>query len=99
MKEGVFVQNTDIQATLSNNGRYTVFSAGNRTIRFQSPYSLEHYTEVKEWDDGYLVVMAKYKHNKELEEEYIDLVPILKNLYIDVKSFLAPIKKVRVLHD
>ena len=44
---------------------------------FIAPYSLEYYTEVKEWDKGYLVIMAKYKHNKELEEEYIDLVPIL----------------------
>ena len=44
---------------------------------FIAPYFLEYYTEVKEWDKGYLVIRAKYKHNKELEEEYIDLVPIL----------------------
>ena len=31
--------------------------------------------DIKEWDNGYLVVMAKYKHNKKPEEEYIDLVP------------------------
>lgn len=29
---------------------------------------LEKYTKVKEWDNGYLVVMAKYKHNKQEEE-------------------------------
>ena len=54
------------------------FAFGNHVIRFAAPYSLEHYTEVKEWDNGYLVVMAKYKQNAEPEEEYIDLVPILR---------------------
>ena len=29
-------------------------------------------------------------------EEYIDLVPILQNLYIDPDPFLAPIKSVEV---
>lgn len=29
-------------------------------------------------------------------EEYIDLVPILENLYIDPDWFLAPIKNVEV---
>ena len=65
-------------------------------IRFAAPYSLERYTAVKEWNDGYLVVMAKYKHNEKPEEEYIDLVPILKNLYFDVDEFLNQIKGVKV---
>ena len=65
-------------------------------IRFIAPYSLERYTAVKEWDKGYLVVMAKYKHNEKPEEEYIDLVPILQNLYFDVDKFLNPIKGVEV---
>ena len=39
--------------------------------------------------------MAKYEGCKE-EEEYIDLVPILQNLYFDVDDFLKPIKKVRI---
>ena len=81
-------------ATLSNENNYTVFKYGNHVIRFAAPYSLEHYTEVKEWDKGYLVVMAKYKHNKKPEEEYIDLVPILQNFNAD--EFLEPIKGVRV---
>ena len=51
---------------------------------------------MKEWDNGYLVVMAKYKDNDKLEEEYIDLVPILQNLYLDVDKFLNPIKAVEV---
>ena len=59
-------------------------------------YSLEHYSAVKKWENGYLVVMAKYRHNKTDEEEYIDLVPILENLYIDADNFLKQIKEVRI---
>ena len=85
-------------AYLSNSGYFTVFSFGERTIRFRAPYSLESYTEVKEWDKGYLVVMAKYRHLKEAEEEYIDLIPILEDLFIDVNAFLDPIKEVVILN-
>lgn len=59
---------------------------------------MEYFTSVKEWDHGYLVVLAKYRHNQEPEEEYIDLIPILNNLYIDPANFLEPIKEVGVLH-
>lgn len=40
--------------------------------------------------------MAKYKHSVELVEVYIDLIPILENLYFDVDKFLKPIKGVEV---
>ena len=43
--------------------------------------------------------MAKYKHSDKEEEEYIDLVPVLENLYFDSEVFLAPIMKVRVEND
>ena len=33
------------------------------------------------------MVMAKYSHREESEEEYIDLVPILENLYIQPEDF------------
>ena len=85
-------------AVLSNQKNFTIFKYGNRIIRFKAPYSLEKYTEVKEWDHGYLVVMAKYKHNEESEEEYIDLIPILKNLYISPEEFLKEIK-VKIKND
>ena len=55
-------------AFLSNKDGFTVFKYGNYVIRFKAPYSLEKYMEVKQWDDGYLVVMAKYHHNQEMEE-------------------------------
>lgn len=83
-------------ATIRNEKNYTVFQFESYVIRFVAPYSLERYTAVKEWDNGYLVVMAKYKHNDKPEEEYIDLIPILKNLYFDVDEFLKPIKGVEV---
>ena len=83
-------------ATLSNEKNYTVFQFGNHVIRFIAPYSLERYTDIKEWDDGYLVVMAKYRHAPQPEEEYIDLIPILNNLYIDADAFLKPIRKVEL---
>ncbi|MDO5551585.1 MAG: hypothetical protein Q4F76_10465, partial [Lachnospiraceae bacterium] len=57
------------EAYLSNSGNYTVFQFRDQIIRFLAPYSLEKYKEVKEWDRGYLVVTAKYKHNEVEEEE------------------------------
>ena len=84
------------EAILSNAEGYTAFSFGGYHIRFKAPYSLERYVDVVKWDDGYLVVLAKYAHNDEPEEEYIDLKPILDGLYIDSAAFLKPIKSVRI---
>lgn len=86
------------EAILSSGGGYTAFSYGGYHIRFRAPYSLERYVDVVQWDDGYLVVMAKYSHNSDPEEEYIDLKPILKGLYIDSDAFLKPIKSVRIAY-
>ncbi len=86
-------------AYLSSDKNYTVFRAGNKRLKFLAPYSLQYYTQVKEWDNGYIVVMAKYEHEENPIEEYIDLVPILKNLCIDVKSFLNSISNVKVQYD
>ena len=87
------------EAILSSKDEYTIFKYDRYVIRFRAPYSLEKYTQVKEWNNGYLVVMAKYFHNHSDEEEYIDLIPILENLYYDANEFLAPIKKVRIQYD
>lgn len=86
------------EATLSNADGFTTFNFGVYNIRFKAPYSLERYTDVVKWDNGYLVVMAKYRHNSEPEEEYIDLKPILVGLYIDCDAFLKPIKNVRIAY-
>lgn len=87
------------EAILSSENEYTIFEYDKYIIRFRAPYSLERYTQVKVWDHGYLVVMAKYSHNQNDEEEYIDLIPILENLYFNAQEFLAPIKKVRIQYD
>ena len=80
-------------AILSNDENFTIFEYNKRIIRFVSSSKLERYTQVLEWDHGYLVVMAKYKNIGEVEE-YIDLVPILQRLHYDPEAFLEPIKEV-----
>lgn len=82
-------------AMLSNQNEYTIFEYDNQTIRFMTSPRLEKYTKILEWDKGYLVVMAKYQGLEE-KEEYIDLIPILQNLYYDADDFLKPIKEVRI---
>ncbi len=83
----------DGEAFLSNEGNYTVFSYGKMAIRFKTSAKLEKYTNILNWDNGYLEVMAKYRGVGEVED-YIDLIPILKNLYMDAGAFLKSIKKV-----
>lgn len=89
---------TSSHATLSNRGRYTIFSSGDEELTIIAPHSLLHYESVVEWDHGYLVVMARYACDEEPVEEYIDLVPVLKNLFMDPDGFLDPIEFVEVLH-
>lgn len=74
----------------------TPFSRAGLAIRFSAPYSLLRYLRVKEWDRGYLVVDAEYAHSPEPVEEYIDLVPILEDLYIDPADYLSRIREVVV---
>lgn len=83
------------EAILSNDREFTSFIFNGHNIRFRTSSRLERYTKILEWDYGYIVVMAKYEGHEE-EEEYIDLVPILENLYFDVDKFLSPIQKVRI---
>ena len=90
---------SDGTALLSNNGDFTTFTFGDTCIRFKAPYSLEKYLNVTEWDNGYIVVNTIYAHSSEPIEEYIDLIPILNDLYMDPDDFLAPIKNVKVLND
>jgi hypothetical protein len=82
-------------AYLSNVGEYTFFSFRDRTIKFLTSKNLEKYTSVVEWDHGYLVVMSR-NYGKEECEDYIDLIPILRNLYMNVDDFLNDIKGVEI---
>ena len=83
------------EAILSSDGMFTSFTYDGHKIRFRTSSRLERYTKIVEWDNGYIVVMAKYENHEE-EEEYIDLVPILENLYFDADEFLKPIQNVRI---
>ena len=91
-------QSLSNEAIIGNADGFTAFRFGGYNIRFKAPYRLERYVDVVKWDDGYLVVLAKYSHSESPEEEYIDLRPILEGLYIDSDSFLKPIKSVRVAY-
>lgn len=56
-------------AYLSSQGRYTLFTFGDTTLKIIAPYSLEKYSKIVEWDNGYIVVMAKYsciRYNKSI---------------------------------
>ena len=86
------------QAILSNKGDMTSFKFGNYNIRFRTPSCLQRYTEVKEWDNGYIDVTTDYE-GIGFTEVYIDLLPILENLYIDPQTFLKPIKSVKIEYD
>lgn len=85
-------------AYLSNYGGMTSFRYGGQNIRFRTSDNLERYTSIKEWDYGYLVVTAKYSTMGEVED-YIDLLPILRNLRIESDKFLKPIKNVEINYD
>ena len=84
-------------AYLSHRGGYSSFSFGGDVIRFATPPCLLRYIQVKKWEDGYIEVDADYGHGA--EEDYIDLLPILKNLYYDAEEFLRPIRKVEVRYE
>ena len=86
---------TATQAVLSNQGDITSFRYADYNIRFLTPSILKKYVDVKSWDDGYIVVMADYE-GMGITEEYIDLVPILKNLYIKPETFLKNIQTVKI---
>lgn len=79
-------------ASLSVDGPLSCFEFGDSRIRFRTSDHLRRYVSVKQWDNGYIVVDADYDGKN--VEEYIDLVPILRNLYRDPETFCAPIKEV-----
>ena len=82
-------------AYLSNYDDYTTFEYRNRVITFLTGNRLNRYIRVKKWSKGYLVVDCENR-DKSVEEDYIDLVPILKNLYMDPEVFLRDIKEVKI---
>lgn len=83
-------------AILSSFDKYTTFSFAGKKLTFRTCNNLERYTKIILWDNGYIEVMAKYKHENQEIEEYIDLIPVLEGLYMDKEKFLSPIKEVKI---
>ena len=81
-------------AALASEKNYTLFSFRDKTLKFRAPRGLRRYLRVNKWNAGYIEVETEYEDG--VEEEYIDLGPILRDLFIDSASFLSPIKKVEV---
>lgn len=73
-------------AYLYNKGGYTYFNIGKEVIKFATSENLIRYVNVKEYDDGYIVVDAEYKNQKtgesKIMEEYIDMTFIMSDLGI-----------------
>ena len=85
-------------AYLSAENGYAFFQYLDQTIMFLIGTSIQKFVRVKEWDDGYIVVDEETKDQHQ-RESYIDLRPILGNLYMNGDDFLKPIKKVEVKQD
>ena len=83
-------------AYISNDGDVISFSFGEKIIRFRGPYSLVRFDKVKVWDNGYIVLDAYYNHSDKPIEEYIDLIPIIEDLYISPTEFLGGIESLEV---
>ena len=96
-EKSIPVAKGDGVAILSHKGDFSSFSFGGDIIRFVTPRSLRRYIRVKKWEDGYLEVDADYGHGA--EEDYIDLLPILQNLYYNARDFLGPIQRVEVKYE
>lgn len=84
-------------AKICVDGKYSVFTFRDKSIKFRTSTKLKKYLRVKEWDNGYLVVDVDYSSLGETEE-YIDIKSILNDLYIDEQKFLKPIKGVVIDH-
>lgn len=79
----------EAEAILTSSGNFTLFSFCGRITSFRTSSRLEKYTKILQWDNGYLVVMAKYQGCAE-EEEYIDIKYIYESLGLDAeKNFSA----------
>ncbi len=85
-------------AVLTTDGQYTKFMFRERTITFLHSKDLVRYLDVKEWDNGYLVVDCLGRVKGEYED-YIDMTYILGLLYINPQQFLSEIEGVRIEHE
>lgn len=84
-------------AYLSCEGKYTSFRIGTYTLKFRTSDRLVRYVSVKEWDPEYGYIVVDVQHESMgVVEDYIDLLPMMDNLFLDPKKMLMPIKRVEV---
>ena len=73
-----------MKAYLYNRGRYTFFKVNNTVVKFETSPYLIRYNDIKEYDNGYIVVHAIYSNRNRngsyIEEDYIDMNYILKDI-------------------
>lgn len=84
-------------AYLSVEGNKTVFSFGETTLKFRTSEHLKKYIRVKEWDNGYIVVDCEYDTLGETEE-YIDLQPMVRHLFLQDSGILSSIERVEIAY-
>lgn len=88
-------------AYLSNEGRYTIFEYNGTRLKIIAPEPLVKYLKINEFipEKGYIAVMTDYSCFPQPEEEYINLIPTLRNLLMDPDEFLKPIKKLELRYE
>lgn len=89
---------TNDVAYLSNEGKYSFFRCGKYTFKFRTSERLVKYVAVKEWDDGYIVVDCLHEKLGVIED-YIDLAPMMDNLFLNADEIFTPIRKVEIEDD
>lgn len=82
------MENGKTEAYLSNSSRYSIFSFGNRCIKFKTSPYLERYISVSKWNNGYIECLAKYSTLPQPVEEYIDLRYIASRLGLPDDVFM-----------
>ncbi len=85
-------------ALLGSDGDMAIFEYNGVLIRFKVSKSLKAFKKILLWDNGYIEVIADYDKQGETEE-YIDLIPILNNLYMEPNAFLKDIEEVKIKNE
>ena len=80
-------------AYLYNDGDYTFFKVGREVVKFRTSPYLENYTEIKEYDDGYMVLMAQLSTLAAPDEDYMDIKGVFEELELDT-SILSQVSEV-----
>lgn len=72
-------------AYLCNKDEYTIFKVNREVVKFRTSPYLETYTEIKEYDDGYMVLMAQLSTIPEPDEDYMDIKGVFQELELDTR--------------